>query len=73
MIVCKDPTSSPWHVTGFYGQPETEKRNILWQLLEAVKVQCDLPWIVFGDFNEIGCNSEKSRGSNRDVTQMTGF
>lgn len=37
VIVCEDLTSSPWRVTGFYGQPETEKRVILWQLLEALK------------------------------------
>ena len=37
VIVCEDLTSSLWHVTGFYGQPETEKRVILWQLLEALK------------------------------------
>ena len=37
VIVCEDLTSSLWRVTGFYGQPETEKRVILWQLLEALK------------------------------------
>ena len=52
VIVHEDPTSSPWRATGFYGQPETEKRYISWQLLEALKVQCDLLWIVFRDFNE---------------------
>ena len=73
VIVRKDPTSSLWRVTIFYGQPETEKRNISWQLLEALKVQCDLPWIVFRDFDEIMCNSEKSGGLDIDARQIEGF
>lgn len=73
VIVRKYPTSSMWHAIGFYGQPKIEKRNISWHLLEALKVQCDLSWIVFRDFNEIVCNSEKSGGSDRDIRQMKGF
>ena len=73
VILRKDPILSLWRVTSFYGQPETEKRNISWQLLEALKFQCDLPWILFRDFNEIMCNSEKSRGLDRDARQIEGF
>lgn len=52
---------------GFYGQPETEKRFILWQLLDTLSSQYDMPWIVFGDFNEIMHPFEISGGSEREV------
>lgn len=54
-------------------QPETEKRYISWQLLDTLNAQCDMLWIVFGDFNKIVHPSEKSGGQVRDVKQMEGF
>ena len=44
---------APWRVTGFYGQPDAAKRFISWQLMEVLKKQSNLSWVVFGDFNEI--------------------
>ena len=29
---------TPWRATGFYGQPDTAKRYISWELLEVLKV-----------------------------------
>jgi len=49
----------PWRATGFYGQPDSGKRFISWQLLEFLKTQYTMPWIVFGDFNEITKSDEK--------------
>ena len=71
--VHKNPSSSPWRVTGFYGQPDATKRNISWELLEVLKVQNHLPWIVFGNFNEISHLDEKFGGPNRDARQMREF
>ena len=68
-----NPSSSPWHATGFYGQPDSKKRSISWELLEVLKVQNHLPWIVFGDFNEISHPDEKFGGPDRDVRQMREF
>ena len=31
--------SSPWRATRFYGQPDTAKRYISWELMEVLKVQ----------------------------------
>ena len=50
---------APWRVTGFYGQPDAAKRFISWQLMEVLKKQSNLPWVVFGDFNEISQSDEK--------------
>ena len=73
VVVHESSTSIPWRATGFYGQPKTEKHYISWQLLDTLNAQCNMSWIVFGDFNEIVHLSEKSGGQERDVTQMERF
>nr|XP_023911327.1 uncharacterized protein LOC112022938 [Quercus suber] len=73
VVVRESPSSPVWRATGFYGQPESEKRYISWQLLEVLGDQCEMPWIVFGDFNEIVFSHEKSGGSERDSKQMENF
>ena len=73
VVVRESPSSPPWRATGFYGQPRSEKRYISWQLLEALRDQCKMPWIVFGDFNEIVYSHEKSEGLARDGKQMANF
>lgn len=46
---------------------------MLWQLLEVLRAQHDLSWIVFGDFNEIVYPNEKLGRLNRDAKQMEDF
>nr|POE97648.1 hypothetical protein CFP56_48157 [Quercus suber] len=50
---------TPWRATGFYGHPDAGKRFISWQLLDFLKNQNTMLWIVFGDFNEITQSDEK--------------
>ena len=71
--VYENPSSSPWHATSFYGQPDVTKRTISWELLEVLKVQNHFPWIVFGDFNKISHPYEKLGGLNRDTRKMREF
>ena len=73
VVVRESSASIPWRATGFYGQPKTKKHYISWQLLDTLNAQCDMSWIVFGDFNEIVHPSEKSGGQERDVKQMERF
>ena len=56
-----------WRAIGFYGQPDVAKRYILWELMEVLKVQSSLPWVVFEDFNEISHPNEKLGGPKRDA------
>ena len=49
--------SSYWHLTGFYGHPETTRRVESWCLLKSLRGSSQLPWLVVGDFNEIRCQS----------------
>lgn len=71
--VHKSSSSPLWCATGFYGQPDVAECFILWQLLEILKEQSHLSWVVFGDFNEITYSNEKIKGLERDVGQMKDF
>lgn len=65
VVFRENSSSTPWRATGFYGHPETEKRHTSWQLLDDLRHQCDMPWIVFGDFNEISYSHEKMGGAGK--------
>ena len=62
-----------WHLTGFYGAPETSRRDESWALLKVIRDRSTLPWLVIGDFNEIVSVSEKEGGSSRPRWQMKSF
>lgn len=65
--------TTPWRATGFYGHPDVGKRFISWQLLDFLKNQYSMPWVMFGDFNEITHSNEKMRWLDRDLKQMEDF
>lgn len=48
-------------------------RDISWKLLDSLRKQCDMPWVVFGDFNEITHLDEKLGWMERDAGQMREF
>ena len=50
---------SPWRAMGFYGHPDTSKKHTSWELLETLKNQSTLSWVVFSNFNEIVHSEEK--------------
>ena len=62
-----------WRATGFYGHPDARKRHTSWELLRSLKNQSTLPWVVFGDFNEIVHPEEKLGWLDRDADQMRNF
>ena len=62
-----------WHLTGFYGSPETKRRPEAWAKLKFLKNSSSLPWLVIGDFNKIIGLLEKERGRIRPKRQMELF
>uniref|UniRef100_A0A7N2LGY8 Zinc knuckle CX2CX4HX4C domain-containing protein n=1 Tax=Quercus lobata TaxID=97700 RepID=A0A7N2LGY8_QUELO len=48
-----------WRITGFYENPEVHRRKESWDLLKALSKKFQLPWLCFGDFNEIALAGEK--------------
>lgn len=60
-IITKD-SGFKWRITGFYGNPEANRRKESWDLLKALSKKFQLPWLCFRDFNEIASAGEKMGG-----------
>lgn len=63
----------PWHLRGFYANPDTSLRITSWNLLKELSMALQLLWIVVGDFNEIWSSFEKEGGALRPNFQMARF
>ena len=64
--VLTDPDSNfKWRITDFYRNPETHCRKESWDLLRSLNQKYQLPWLCFGDFNEIVSMEEKFGGVQR--------
>jgi len=72
VVRCKHD-DSPWKLTGFYGNPDTARRNESWALLWHLSTLQPNPWMCVGDFNEITSASEKSSRTLRPSSQMAEF
>ena len=73
VVVHGESKNGPWRISGFYGHPDTSKRQSSWQLIEALYAQCSMPWVVCGDFNEILHPDEKLGWRERDANQIRDF
>ncbi|XP_042969143.1 uncharacterized protein LOC122301839 [Carya illinoinensis] len=60
-------------LTSFYGFPESARKGDSWNLMKLIKPAENIPWLCFGDFNEILHNHEKVGGANRPYSQMEAF
>ena len=73
VVVSEGKGAHPWRATRFYGHPDAGIRSQSWNLIKSLKRQCDMPWVIFGDFNEIVHSDEKLGWLDRDARQMKGF
>ncbi|XP_074352672.1 uncharacterized protein LOC141691818 [Apium graveolens] len=48
-----------WKLTCFYGMPERVRRRKSWDLLRHLSSMSQLPWCIFGDFNDLFFQSDK--------------
>lgn len=63
-IIIEQLSGFKWRITGYYGHPETHLRHESQILLVALNSRFSLPWICFGDFNEIVSMEEKLGGGD---------
>ncbi|KAL2902767.1 Tetraacyldisaccharide 4'-kinase, partial [Bienertia sinuspersici] len=59
----KEPNNFVWRVSGVYGWLESSQKHKTWSLMKDLGEQSELPWMIFGDFNEVLFESEK-KGRN---------
>ena len=71
--IINEDSGFKWRIIGFYGNPEAHRRKESWDLLKALSKNFQLPWLCFGDFNEIASAGEKMRGAQRSQRQMDDF
>jgi hypothetical protein len=62
-----------WRFTGFYGHPDTSKRDESWALLRHLEQFTPCPWLCICDFNEITQQSEKEGVNLCKDSQMAKF
>ncbi|XP_030923509.1 uncharacterized protein LOC115950456 [Quercus lobata] len=72
-VVTEVESGFKWRITGFYGNPETWRRKESWDFLRSLNRMYHLPWLCFGDFNEVVSVEEKLGGAPRSQKQMDDF
>ena len=73
IVVHGEGKGSSWRIFDFYERPNMSKRQSCWQLIKALHAQCEVPWVVCGDFNEILHPNEKLGWRERDANQIRSF
>lgn len=63
----------PWRLSGFYGNPASDKRKESWNLLRLLSPEYSVAWLCMRDFNEILSNEEKFGSVTRSFSQMESF
>ena len=72
-VIINKNTDLAWRFTGFYGEPETQRRHESWNLLRRLHRKFQIPWLCAGDFNELLRSDEKMGGNRRSHNQMQLF
>jgi hypothetical protein len=62
-----------WKLTCIYGNPETANRKETWALLRHLSKLSPIPWLCFGDFNEIVSLEEQRGAVSKTRRQMEEF
>ena len=52
-VIVNGDMEDAWRLTGFYGEPATNRRSEGWNMLQMLSSKSKLPWCCFGDFNKL--------------------
>lgn len=73
LITPKGTLVVAWLFTGFYREPEVNRRKEAWRLLSSFKPSNHNGWYVMGDFNEIVSNETKVGYRPRNEQYVVNF
>ena len=57
-------------LTAIYGFPESSNKNRTWELIRSVVPSHDVPWMCFGDFNDVLYPCDKRRGDHVGLNHL---
>ena len=60
-------------LTAVYASPNFNKRKIFWNYLQNLATAITLPWVLFGDFNDMLLDDEKLGGLPLNRTNVSAF
>lgn len=63
--VVYNETGSNWRCMEVYAHLESDQKRFTWDLLRRLAAISSLPWLCFGDFNEVLNLNEKLGGKDR--------
>ncbi|WCJ39481.1 hypothetical protein M5689_020468 [Euphorbia peplus] len=70
---CNSVGTPLWRDIGVYGWPESTNKFRTWFMLKELHLRETLPWVCFGDFNEIMYSSEKYGGRCANDSMLNAF
>ncbi|KAL4652573.1 hypothetical protein ACB092_01G242000 [Castanea dentata] len=72
-VIINKSKDGGWRFTGFYSDPETQRRMDSWNLLRNLQGRFAVLWLCAGDFNDITMTHKKKAGWLRLYLQMKNF
>ena len=73
MVVELDDHDTSWIVNGIYGWTDRASKFKTWDLMRSMAENVQLPYVFFGDFNEILALHEKEGGAHRNERDICAF
>ncbi|KAI9122534.1 hypothetical protein K1719_006374 [Acacia pycnantha] len=70
---CSMPGMPNFLLTSIYALPHSDFRKILWDKLKALSAGISVPWVVWGDFNDIIAPNERIGGSGMNSRRIRWF
>ncbi|XP_074356116.1 uncharacterized protein LOC141695803 [Apium graveolens] len=61
-VVFNENNVASWRLSCFYGFPERHRRSNSWHFIRTLAGVSNLPWCIFGDFNDLLHQSDKTGG-----------
>lgn len=67
---CELNGKPPFLMTAIYAIPHSHLRSTLWDKLEIFSYTITIPWVVYGDFNDILAVDERRGGARSNLNRI---